>query len=67
MPAAEPYVPVADYDTYDALMTELEVTTDAAETNATALDTAVDNALGYKNTAEGLLDAKFNLMFLVGA
>lgn len=67
MPAAEPYVPIADYDTYDELMTELEVTTDAAETYTTDLDTAVDNALAHKNTAEGLLDAKFNLIFLVGA
>jgi len=65
--ATEPYVPIADYTTYDELMTELEVTTDAADTNATDLDTAVDNAEGHKNTAESLLAAKFNPLFLVGA
>lgn len=63
---AEPYVPIADHTTYAALMTELEVTTDAAETNTDALDTAVDNALAHKNTAEALVENKFNLLFLVG-
>lgn len=48
-------------------MTALEVTTDAAETNADALDLAVDNTLGHKNTAEGLVAEKFDLLFLVGA
>ena len=47
-------------------MTELEVSTDAAETNTDALDTAVDNALAHKNTAEALVENKFNLLFLVG-
>jgi len=47
-------------------MTELEVSTDAAETNTDALDTAVDNALAHKNTAEALVEGKFNLLFLVG-
>lgn len=64
---AEPYVPVAQLDTYDALMTELEVTTDYAETNATALSTAVNNTLAYKNTAENLAASSFDLLFLVGA
>ena len=64
---AEPYVPVAQLDTYDALMTELEVTTDYAETNATALSTAVNNTLAYKNTAENLAASNFDLLFLVGA
>lgn len=63
---AEPYVPIASHTTYAALMTELEVSTDAAETNTDALDTAVDNALAHRNTAEGLLEEKFNLFFLVG-
>ncbi len=66
MVAAEPYVPIASHTTYAALMTELEVTTDYAETNATDLDTAVDNALTHKQTAENLLAAKFNLLLLVG-
>ena len=48
-------------------MTALEVTTDAAETNADDLDTAVDNALAHKQTAENLLAEKFELLFLVGA
>jgi len=63
---AEPYVPIATHTTYAALMTELEVSTDAAETNTDALDTAVDNALAHKNTAEALVEGKFNLLFLVG-
>ena len=67
MPASEPYVPIASHTTYDALMTELEVTTDYAETNANALDTAVDNALVHKQTAENALASKFDLLFLVGA
>lgn len=64
---AEPYVPVASLNTYDALMTELEVTTDYAETNATALSTSVANSLTYKNTAESALSSKFDMLFLVGA
>ena len=64
---AEPYVPIASLDTYDALMTELEVTTDYAETNATDLETAVNNTLTHKQTAENLLASKFDLLFLVGA
>lgn len=64
--ATEPYVPIADHTTYAALMTELEVSTDAAETNTDALDTAVDNALAHKNTAEALVEDKFNILFLVG-
>ncbi len=63
---AEPYVPIAQHTTYAALMTELEVSTNAAETNTDALDTAVDNALAHKNTAEDILDSKFALFFLVG-
>jgi hypothetical protein len=65
--ATEPYVPIAEHTTYDALMTALEVTTDDAETYTSDLDSATDNAESSKNTAEGLLDAKFNLIFLVGA
>jgi hypothetical protein len=63
---AEPYVPIASYTTYNALLTELEVTTDYAETNADDLDTATDNALTHKQTAENALASKFDLFFLVG-
>jgi len=63
---AEPYVPIAQHTTYAALMDELEVSTDAAETNTDDLDTAVNNALTHKNTAENLVASKFSLMFLVG-
>jgi len=63
---AEPYVPIATHTTYAALMTELEVTTDAAETYTDDLDDAVDNALADKNTAEDLVEEKFNILFLVG-
>lgn len=64
---AEPYVPIADYTTYNNLLIELEVTTDSAETNADALDLAVDNALVHKQTAENAVASKFDLFFLVGA
>lgn len=63
---AEPYVPIVQHTTYAALMDELEVSTDAAETNTDDLDTAVSNALSHKNTAENLVASKFSLMFLVG-
>jgi len=64
---SEPYVPIADLTTTSNLLAELEVTTDAAETNADALDLATDNALAHKQTAENLLASKFDLVFLVGA
>ena len=64
---AEPYVPIADHTTYNVLLTDLEVTTDAAETNADALDLAQTNALTSKNTAESVLAQKFDILFLVGA
>lgn len=61
-----PYVPIASYTTYNALLTELEVTTDAAEPNADDLATAVSNTETNKNTAEAVLATKFDLLFLVG-
>ena len=64
---AEPYVPIADHTTYDVLLTDLEVVTDGAETNADALDTAQTSALTSKNTAESALAQKFGILFLVGA
>lgn len=64
---AEPYVPIADLTTYNALLTDLEVATDSAETNADALNAAQTLALSSKNTAESLLEQKFNYLFLVGA
>jgi len=64
---AEPYVPIADLTTYSALLTELEVATDGAETNADNLDAAQTSALASKNTAESALAQKFNLFLLVGA
>jgi len=63
---AEPYVPIAQHTTYNALLVELEVTTDAAETYTDDLESAVDNALADKNTAENLVAEKFNILFLVG-
>ena len=64
---AEPYVPIADLTTYSALLTELEVATDGAETNADNLDAAQTLALASKNTAESALAQKFDLFLLVGA
>ena len=64
---AEPYVPIARLTTADNLLTELEVVTDGAETNADDLETAVSNALTHKQTAENLVAERFELVFLVGA
>jgi hypothetical protein len=64
---AEPYVPIAEYTASNALLVELEVATDAAAANATALSTATANALASKNTANSYLAEKFDLFFLVGA
>lgn len=64
---AEPYVPIASHTTYAALMTELEVTTDDAETNTDALNTAYTTALNSKTTAENLLAQKFSYILLAGA
>ncbi len=64
---AEPYVPIAEFTSYNNLLTTLEVTTNAATANATALAAAEASALASKNSAQTLLDNKFNLMFLVGA
>jgi len=64
---AEPYVPIAEYTASNALLTELEVATNAAATNATALSTATANALASKNTADAVVAEKFDLFFLVGA
>ena len=63
---AEPYVPIADHTSYDTLLTTLEITTDAADANATDLAAAEASALASKNSAQTLLNNKFNLLFLVG-
>jgi len=63
---AEPYVPIARYNTSNALLTELEVTTNDAETYTDDLETAVNNTLTHKQTAENLVASKFDLFFLVG-
>jgi hypothetical protein len=63
---AEPYVPIARYNTTNTLLTELEVTTDAAETYTDDLETAVANSLTHKQTAENLVASGFDLFFLVG-
>jgi hypothetical protein len=64
---AEPYVPIADLTTYSALLTDLEVATDSAETNANAINTAQSQALSSRNTAQSALEQKFNQFLLVGA
>jgi hypothetical protein len=64
---AEPYVPIARYNTANSLLTELEVTTDDAETYTDDLETAVNNTLTHKQTAENLVASRFDLFFLVGA
>jgi hypothetical protein len=64
---AEPYVPIAEYTASNALLTELEVATNAAATNATALSTATANALASRNTANSFVAEKFDLFFLAGA
>jgi hypothetical protein len=63
---AEPYVPIASYNTYNTLLTDLEVATNDAETNTDDLATAVANTLTHKQTSENLVASKFDLFFLVG-
>ena len=63
---AEPYVPIADYTAALAVLTSIEITTDAIATNATALATAQTSALSSNTSAQNLLDRKFNYFFLVG-
>lgn len=64
---AEPYVPIARYNTANTLLTDLEVATNEASTNTALLSTAVSNALTSKQTAENLVANGFDLFFLVGA
>lgn len=64
---AEPYVPIGTYNTKNTLLTALEVTTDAAATNADAISTATASALASKTSAENTENSKFNLFMLVGA
>lgn len=64
---AEPYVPIARYNASNTILTDIEVTTDIAETYTDDLETAVNNSLTYKQTAENLVASKFDLLFLVGA
>lgn len=64
---AEPYVPIAEYTAANTLLTALEGATDASETNADALSAATAAALASKNTAETVVQSKFDLFFLVGA
>jgi hypothetical protein len=48
-------------------LTDLEVATNGAQTNANALNTAQTTALTSKNTAESALAQKFEILLLVGA
>ena len=64
---AEPYVPIAEYTASNALLVELEVATDAAAANATALSAATAAALTSRNTANSYVAEKFELFFLAGA
>lgn len=64
---ADAYVDKAQYTTYNALLTDLEVATNNSQPNAGDLDTAVTNALTAKNLAESIVAQKFDLLFLVGA
>lgn len=64
---AEPYVPIARYNTSNTLLTDLEVATTEASTNTALLSTAVSSALTSKQTAENLVGNGFDLFFLVGA
>lgn len=65
--ASEPYVPIAEYNTYSATMTSIELVTDVAEPNTDDLELATNNAETAKTIAETALASKFNILFLVGA
>jgi hypothetical protein len=60
------YVPIADLTVASALLAELEVATDAAETNTDALELAVATTLTHKVTAENAVASKFDLLLLAG-
>jgi hypothetical protein len=64
---AEPYVPIARYNTANTLLTDLEVSTTEASSNTALLSTAVSSSLTSKQTAENLVANGFDLFFLVGA
>ena len=64
---AEPYVAIADHTTYAALATSIEITTNAASSNATALAAAQTSSLASQTAAQALVAQKFDLFFLVGA
>ena len=64
---AEPYVPIARYNTANTLLTDLEVATTEASTNTALLSPAVSSSLTSKQTAENLVSSGFDLFFLVGA
>jgi len=63
---AEPYVTIAELTVASALLTELEVSTDAAETNTNALKLAVATTLTHKQTAENAVAKKFDFLLLAG-
>ena len=63
---AEPYVPIARYNTANTLLTDLEVATTEASTNTALLSTAVSSALTSKQTAENLVALRCDLFFLAG-
>lgn len=65
--ATDNYVDKAEYVTYNALETELEVATNNSQPNAGDLGTAVASALASKNSAEAVVAEKFDILFLVGA
>jgi hypothetical protein len=64
---AEPYVPIAQLTTQQAIMTELEVTTDAAEPYTDDMQTAVDLAETSRDTAQELAESNFNMFMFGGA
>jgi hypothetical protein len=64
---AEPYVPIAEFNASNVILTELEVTVDAAEGNANSLVAAQDAALASRNLAQAALAGDLNLFFLAGA
>jgi len=64
---AEPYVPIAQLTTQQAIMTELEVTTNAAKPYTDDMEDAVDLAEVSRDTAQELADSNFNMFMFGGA
>ena len=64
---AEAYVPISSYNSVNSTLASLEVTTNLASSNTTALAAAKTSAVASKVQAEATAASKFDLLVFVGA